>query len=246
MLQLNDSNMNKLVFFVIILCTNISLAIDSSFYETQDINDVDVYISEGTLVIFDVDSLIKSQNAYGSQEWLDQLKQKEIEKGANKFEASKRANIEWAKLQTEVTYELVDERIPNYIKKLQENKVPVIGYTSRRHTISNVTIKHLASNDFVFKDNVFNDMQFKFTNKYPVSFYKGVLFCYDMNDKGEVIKQFLEQAEGINRIIIIDDSKEDLDLINTTLTEMNKELILVKYSTHNSYNFDAQNLEISN
>jgi hypothetical protein len=136
---------------------------------------------------------------------------------------------------TQVESQLTDLFIPNLIQKLQDQKIPLLGFTAidtsvipgigfipiwRAKELKRLGINfHPITSSFPKENIEFTEFS-SFRGTFPL--YKdGILYSNVTASKGSVIKAFLNKIEKIpSRIIFIDDSLENLQSVELELQNL--------------------------
>lgn len=185
--------MQKTLIFLILFCFQLG-AEEAVIFESGDIEEIVPYVDEKSLLLLDLDNTVFcSATSLGSGAWFYDQLGKRIKEGFSRSEANLALYPEWVRLQQVVEMQLVDERFPALIAKLQKQSKGVLALTARHPIVAIPTLDQLASVGVDFSAHSFGER--RFAAKYPTVFYDGVIFSHDLNDKGEILGQFLEGTE---------------------------------------------------
>lgn len=213
------------------------------FSEIQTATNVD----EATLILLDIDNtLLSSAIDYGTIEHFFHLCKIVMEKDKLSAEAAKLANHEWwIRSQHLVPTKVIDEKSHAFIKEAKNNQATTIAFTARLPRMTEVTLQQLARHGFSF--DILSDFNFKKIYQADLEslttscnqslnskevyalFASGVVFCHDLNTKGEVFKDFFKafgmyrEAKGlpdINKVIFVDDGAYNFESMSQAVVDL--------------------------
>lgn len=229
------------------------------FSEIQTLTHID----ESTLVLLDIDNtLLSSTLDYGTVEHFSHLCKVEMEENKLSASAAKLANHErWIKSQHLVPTKIIDEKSPFFIKEVKSKKATIIAFTARLPRMVDVTLQQLTRHgfnfdtmpDFKFKEAYQIDLEASMAacnqavNHHEVQaiFASGIVFCHDLNAKGDVFKDFFKafstyrEISGlprVNKVIFVDDGAYNFESMSQAMVTLGLEF----YGFHFQYqnNFD--------
>lgn len=227
------------------------------FSEIQTFTNVD----ESTLVLLDIDNtLLSSAIDYGTVEHFFHLCKVEMEERELSADAAKLASHErWIKSQHLVPTKIIDEKVLTFIKEAKKSKATTIAFTARLPKMADITLQQLDRHGLSF--DIMSDFRFK--KRYQVDleasmapfnqsthnqevyalFTSGVVFCHDLNTKGDVFKDFFKafsvyrenkELSKVNKVIFVDDGAYNFEPMSQAMAGLG----LTFYGFHFQYQND--------
>jgi hypothetical protein len=217
-------------------------------------------VTPQTLILMAIDNTIMTSHNpnYGSIEYFEWLiKERMEEKNYPYKRAMRDVYYKWIDSQIVAKTKIIDTYLPQIIEQIKQNEGTLIAFTSRQPNIANITKKQLVWRNIkldllkglkftkTFDQQISPDREWCLKRiNYPkckdriniekakakATFYKGILFAHDYNEKGLVFKEFLpilnqhrnaQNLPEINKIIYIDSNNKHLDSMAKTLEELN-------------------------
>ncbi len=190
-----------------------------------------------TLVLFDIDDTITSPNS--KINWAkykparrELVKQAQTAKLPYPLKPDKFYSDLWRSADKS---SLIEPKIINFIKNLQDRKIPTIALTAlyAGPTYFEPYLPEWRLNDLkglgidfsktAFPDMVFHDIP-KDQDGNPTAFYHGLL-CSSNLPKGQILKVFLERLQQLlswrpNQIIFFDDLQDNIKSVSEAMREM--------------------------
>jgi len=178
----------------------------SEIKECCTLLEIEQYIDEKTLVVFDLDNtLIRPKQMLGSDEWFCFYFNKKIDEYGDRDRAEKAALSLWLAIHTVSSMQCIEPCTQSVIKKLQQKGIPLMVLTVRNSNAVNVSIRQLHSVHLDFSKTAPVEHPVNLHGIDCVRYEKGVLFVADHN-KGEALLQFLQQHSlQPEKIVFIDD-----------------------------------------
>ena len=172
-----------------------------------------------TLVLLDLDNTVfASQTCYGSVEFFIHLVRDEMARRNISLDAARQiVGPRWKRAQDYITTHLTHPNVPLFMDDVRASGGPLLALTARYPEVLPQTIGALEHHGVTF--DAFGDLVFEKTYVHldkhaPALLHKGVLFCHDLNSKGQVFEDFympfaqhrLEKGlPPIRRVILVDD-----------------------------------------
>jgi hypothetical protein len=185
----------------------------ASLQECATIAGVVPYITEDTLVVFDIDdTLLHTRQMFGSSVWFDTTFQRTATAEA------RQELIELSEAILTVTdVEPMEEITSQEVTKLQHMHVPVMAMTSRSGNIRTVTTRQLHSLGIDFLHSAPTSVLFSLQNVPGSTFSQGILFTSG-GHKGVALKEFLRQIQQFpKKIIYVNDRPAPLEEVASVL-----------------------------
>ena len=208
--------------------TKTSTVAKNSISEISNVGDVLPYLSEGALLVLDIDDTIITSSTYeGSISWIDYLTEKFVGEGFSQHDAFEKAVEIWQETQSTVSVQLIEEDI----HALFERANYVVGCTSRPVTMLSVTMEQLQTVGISFGHHDSFPIDTK-TADCSAYFSNGIIFG-DGGEKGELLFTFLHASEIYemsSRIIMIDDSLCHLEEVLASCRQHNVDYYGFRYS----------------
>lgn len=183
----------------------------AAVYKISTMTELEQFIDEDTLVIFDLDNTIfEAKGGYGHANWFYNQLAYGKSLGYDENEVIKKFYPHWVYSQRHAQVRAIEPITPALIKSLQKRKIPVIAATSRQTEVASVTLKQLSDIQVVFDPNILPD---DFIAKFhaPTLSKNGVIFCADYNNKGEVLHTYFKKHKlQAKKIVFIEDSYKNI------------------------------------
>lgn len=199
-------------------------------FTTESIRDILSYVSSDSLVLFDIDNtLIRSIDILGTEEWERFLFQKYLDKGLSEKEAQILANKFWRAIQPFIEVELVESAILEVLSFLRRQQIPYFGLTARSVGLEELTHSQLYKASLPMPFMHYDLPKWNHHIEVPCGFHEGILFCGD-NHKGSVFHHFFHHLPSKpNKIIFIDDKPHHVRQLAETAKELGKDYIGFHY-----------------
>lgn len=214
------------------ITTMVPALLHAEILELPSMTQLEQYVDEDTLVLFDLDhTLFEVTTAWGH-----------IAMFHHEIEAGKKAGIDpmttisriyppWVESQEVCSIRPVEAIIPSLIRKLQDRKIKTMGLTHRQIVVSLHALDQLASIDIDFERNTLYDRQLDISGFVaPARFLEGVLFVADYNEKGQVLKAFLDKVGYCpKKVVFVDDGMRNLISVEKALSPLGIPFIGLHY-----------------
>jgi len=206
------------------------------------------FVDQSTLVLFDIDhTLFRNKKILGRPSWLYQAMNQLKLSGVNKLERLQQLYPYWMRAQEVSEIEYIDE--PGLRKlwdHLEKHRILKLGLTARQPCASALTVKQLNSLNLSFSDMLDSKFRFSVSKPFPSLYQDGVIFAHDMNNKGEIFKQFyLENKERLNKIskiVFIDDTQDHVNSVGAVCRTLDLDYVGIRYSADDR----LKNIKLSN
>lgn len=182
----------------------------------HSMQEVEQYADQDVFVIFDLDHTIfeAKHYGYGHANWFYDRIEKGKKEGIDEKVTIYRIFPHWLISQKTTQVKPVEALTPALIKKLQKQKIPVMGLTSRQLPLAEISLRQLNSIDIHFDGELLPKETLSWFFKAPAMYKQGVIFCSEYNDKGEVLKAYLDKFNLTpKKILFIDDSRRNLESV---------------------------------
>lgn len=194
----------------------------SQIYTIKSMQEIEKYIDVDTLVLFDLDhTIFESENyGYGHANWFYD----EVEKG-KAIGKNEKAVIftlfpHWLVSQKEMQVKPVEKLTPDLIKKLQQKGFMVMGLTARQVPLVDLTLNQLKGIHVDFSYKKLPDVTLHGFQA-PTEMKDGVIFTSEYNNKGEILKAYLDK-QGVfpKKIVFVDDSRRHLETVTEIYSDI--------------------------
>lgn len=196
------------------------------------------YTPQSHIVLLDIDNTLFHPNQMiGSQEWFYFYLQRSFDRQGVNEEVKQYAIDLCAAINLVSVVHPVEKITPEVILSLQKQKVCMIGFTTRGHSMATATCRQLNSLGLNLEKTAPTQVQFSLTKVPEVYFQNGVLYTSGAN-KGKALLEFLSQLSfRPSQIIYINDKKEPLEEVESMLLKEISFLGL-RYSAADRYQGD--------
>jgi len=214
----------------------LSILLSASFlhaeiFESSDTRDILPYITQKTLVVFDLDDTVfHMPSMLGNDAWFQHHVQQELNKGGTYDEATQTVLTTYLLLQYLSELELIDENTAELIADLQKQETFVMALTSRNPALCEHTKKELQRLGIYFSITCpcNQDLDLGITHRARHS--EGIIFGAN-NQKGELLLQFFEIiGYWPEKIIFLNDKRSHLLQVSTKVEPLGIEFIGLRYS----------------
>ncbi|MEI6805940.1 MAG: DUF2608 domain-containing protein [Myxococcaceae bacterium] len=172
----------------------------SEIHEISTMSEIEKWIIPDTLLLFDLDNTIfESTDIISHANWYNDMSKKY----PNKITEILKRN--WAATQKS-DVKLIEKSTPELIKKLQDQGVRIMAFTSRNMVLLDATLRQIKS----------VGIDFSRTSPYEdsIHFHDGILFADNGYPKGEALRAYLKDIDfNPKRIILVDDLKKNLESV---------------------------------
>ena len=209
-------NIKKLV--LITLCVFFSSF--TKIFEIKNIKDIHNYHNgeHNILFVFDIDNTLAEATVdEGGSQWFDGALDYLSKEGFSPEQAYNKVIPIYVSLNKKNGIKLIEEETAQLITELQKT-YHVIALTARSRLIIPTTISQLKNLGIDFSKSPLAQKKVFFENfPYYATFKEGIIFCGD-NNKGKILKEFLQQTELTpSKIIFTDDKKKCLTNVEKSL-----------------------------
>lgn len=181
------------------------------------------YVDEKTLVLVDIDdTLLITKQMLGCDEWFQQ-RYKETQ-------SLEKALAEWEAVRHLTEMELVEAETDQVIKKLQTEKIQLMGFTTQGLALATRTVQQLLAEqiDLSITAPLQEDHYFQ-VGQHGILFRNGVLFTSGTH-KGKALFQFWEGASlSYPRIVFINDKASHLQEVEREAEARGIEFVGLRY-----------------
>ncbi|MDP1879486.1 MAG: DUF2608 domain-containing protein [Parachlamydiaceae bacterium] len=202
--------------------------------ESDSILSILDHVNEDTFVFSDLDNtLIESENHLGSAQWGDYLYDLYFDPNRPVEDADSLEAEKWCEVQPLINIRHVDPQTPELIRRLHENKIPLIGLTARRPEEIHFTLEQLNSLQITLSRHFFNNDYLDDASqpRKRIIFHHGVIYCTPINQKSYGLKLFLEKAKcNPKKIIFIDDKLSHVEDVALFAKEQGIDYVGIRFS----------------
>lgn len=191
--------------------------IDAKILEIKNISELTQYTKDkNSLIVFDIDNTVLEPNnetGYGSDQWFSALVKSKTDKGFSTLTAIEKVLPTYYKAHETMNVKPVEaDSTLEIIKKLQQQKIPVMALTARSLPMINTTIRQFKEMNLDLSPTSPSKQMIIFKKcEFPAKYKNGILFVGN-NNKGELLKTYLSTINfKPSKIIIIDDKRKHLE-----------------------------------
>jgi len=235
--------MKKLITLQLLMIFLIPVTSMTKVIESNTVEIVNSYATEGTLVIWDIDNTIgrpEKNMIVGSDEWFVYMVDEKIQEGYDYISAVYAVLPLCYYAQFNIWLQLTEPIIPHLIDSLTARNIPTMALTSRSlylaertseqmtHLNINLWLPHVNKNDFIVPMPL------------PCLYKNNIIFTGN-NDKGDTLLCFLDTiGYHPKKIIFIDDKLKNIHSVETALMRRQIPFIGIRYSgcDEQVHNFD--------
>lgn len=210
------------------------------------LNQIAPYLSpyKKTLIVFDIDNtLYHLATDLGSDQWFCHEVQKHIKNGLTTQEAVNAILPLYIHIHHNRELIPTEPELLQTFQTLTSKASHIICLTARSSPLAQRTLQQLKDCKN-FLSSAFPDYPLT-TLRYPAYFKEGIIFS-GSNNKGEVLREWLQTMAYIpERIIAIDDKQSHLEAIQHALSSIDCEYIALRYAgcDQRVNNFNAEQTE---
>lgn len=193
--------------------------------EIKQMKEILPEIEDQTLVAFDLDNtLVEAKQMLGGDAWfeylLHQFTAENMAKGMDQKEATlaaiPKASAGWQPYQQVTEVNVVESGTPDLIRALQRQGRVTMGLTARPLELERASLRQLRTVgvDF-FQGGKLPAVMKGFSDNRNVAWHHGVLFVGPGQDKGTILKRFLEKNNVAHKkIVFVDDKQRNVDAVD--------------------------------
>lgn len=209
----NGETMNHLILSCLVLCSIISLRLESLVIETHRVEDILPFIDNETWLLVDLDNcFFQASQALGHANWFYDEVEKRIRNGMSKEEAIGDAYPDWIRTQRICKVKPLDDKFIPILKELQQKGVVIMGLTHRQPIVADSTIGQIHSLNFDFVTTAPSKESFQVIKRTPTLYFEGVLFVGDYNKKIDIFQHFLVLLDKRpKKVVFLDDKRKNVD-----------------------------------
>lgn len=214
------------LFFTLCL----AITAQAEVIETNKYEDVLKYITADTLFITDIDNtVIRPIQTLGSDQWVGATVTRLRKAGLQEEDALHIAVGLFSLVQQQTKVVAIEPGIPKILKQVSAKGVRTMGLTARNLGLQPATAAQLKSIGATLT-GIKGKPNLKFENE-KVGYISGVLFAGAHNDKGVILKRFLElnPMPNVKRIVFIDDKAHHTSEIDKAFAGSKYEVKAIRY-----------------
>lgn len=191
---------------------------------------------EETLVVTDLDNtVLQPKQMIGSDQWGEYMNHKLQNRGFTKEESTQMAVAMFASVQMATPlnlFETVEKETSNILKLLKRKKYTVIGLTARPQYLATQTVEVLNFLKINFDDN--KTSRLNHVNWAGIRYQDGVFFVGAFNNKGQILKQILDQLSTTaklkyKRVLFIDDKSHHVKSVDQFISSQDVKVYSLRY-----------------
>lgn len=199
--------------------------------ETQDIADLLRYVDRNTVLVMDIDNTILTSGQYfGTTRWGWSHVSRLEKAGLSRAEAMSQTHGLFHRIWQISQPRVVDDRIPQLIRRFQELGVRVIGLSNRDPSLAYVTSDQLACLGIDLTRASLDEEDFKVFANTETHYVEGCIFVGDMGDKGAALDAFLKMSLQLpEKVVYVDDRMRNVNKVGAALRNLNLDYVGVWY-----------------
>lgn len=185
----------------------------SVIYTIHSMQEVEKFVDKDTLVLFDLDhTVFEGKNySYGHANWFYDQVDKGKAQGIDEKTTIFKIFPHWLHSQKSAAVKPVEPLTPALIKKLQTEGIVTLGLTSRQVPLVDITLNQLASIGIDFNSSFLPSDTISLKFSAPTLMKGGTIFCSEYNDKGTVLRAYLNKIKIVpQKIVFVDDSMRNI------------------------------------
>lgn len=198
--------------------------------EIHRIKEVAQYIcNKHTLIVFDIDNtLLMPHTDLGSDQWFTHLMQQRMSSGMDRKTALLHVLPLYFHVHLNIDLTPTEPSISDELAALAKQCDHIICLTARSQELVQRTIDQLTHHNIQF--TIPGTANSKLSLDHPCSYDNGILFC-SANDKGAVLRTFLQHIGYTpEAIIFVDDKESCINSVERAAHHMNIPFIGLRYA----------------
>lgn len=207
--------------------------------ESRKISDVFKYVSDGTLVAFDVDNtLITPISGMGGAIWFKHNVDRLIGRGVDPIIANDRVYAAFVDIQSFISVRPVETQTVEVVSKLHKLGIKTVGLTARGVSLKDRTVEQLRSVGISLCANTVYDKLVVLDEK--AVFDSGVISVNHgkFPGKGRRLLAFLEKIKyNPKKIVFVDDDVSFIEDVSLVLKENKVPFTCIRYGVMDELNF---------
>lgn len=233
-------------FLSICICFQICIlsTIHAKIFEVTHIKEVERFITQDSLVIFDIDdTLMVPKHMLGSDTWFQNQFSQNLLIYPSVQEALENTLSLWESIRHVSDMELVEKNTSFFIRNLQKKRYTIMGLTTQGIALATRTIQQLENFGIDLNHtSPFKKDYYIFNADHGVLYRKGILFTSGQK-KGF---SFMRFCKGIDycpsRIIFLNDKLSHIKDLQFEVEKYNIEFVGLRYTYSDSRkkNFDPE------
>jgi hypothetical protein len=190
--------------------------------ETRDITDLLRYVNQNTVLVFDIDNtILTSGQFFGTTKWGWNNVSRLEKAGRTHEEAMSETHALFHRIWRQSEPRLVDDRIPQLIRRFQDLGVKVIGLSNRDPSLAYVTADQLAQLGIDLTRTSLDGDDFRVFSETETLYVEGCIFVGDMGDKGKALDAFLRMVLQLpDSVVYVDDRRQNVDKVGAALRSL--------------------------
>lgn len=199
--------------------------------ETHDITDLLRYVDRNTVLVVDIDNtILTSGQDLGTTKWGWNHVSRMEKMGYTHDEAMALTHAVFHQVWRLSEPRLVDERIPDVIRRFQKQGIKVLGLSNRDPSLAYVTSDQLCRLNIDLTRSSLDSDDFKVFAATETHYVEGILFVGDMGDKGKALNAFLRMVlQRPDKVVFVDDRMRNVSNVGAALRDLNIEYVGVWY-----------------
>ena len=204
----------------------------AQIHETSYFKEVIDHLSEGDLLLLDIDdTLLITKQMLGCDEWFQYKYKQYKQEGLSPEEALKKALNQWIAIRKLTDMELVEPQTDDHIQDLQEKGFQVMGLTTQSHMLSERTNEHLKQVSIHLQKTAPSQKDHYFVQEGRGVLYRhGILFTAGTH-KGQALIDLLEILElRPKKIVFINDKESHLKEVEVLVEQYGIPFVGLRYA----------------
>lgn len=221
----------------------------SQVQDIDKISEVNKYIDNKTMVLFDIDNtILTADQSLGSDQWFDYYVKTKVEQGNDKLAAVHATLDKWMYIHQYTKVKPIENNTVEVINYAQAKTPYVYVLTARSGSTYTMSSNELSSLGLSF--DKMNHVDFKIPqlqlHETDEAVYKNGLILAGLTGKGRTLKEFIKKSgidiKNLSKVIFIDDKKHNVDDVARAADELGVNFLGLRYAAadHDVKNFSSE------
>ncbi len=205
-------------------------------------------LESASLVVFDIDNtLARPAQTLGSDQWYGSRVEVWKKQGLSRDEVIEKSIAEWVEVQKKTKVQITEQAVAVILQNLKRRGIPAMALTARPIELAEVSAQQLSSIGISFATGNPYGQELQLGSENPALYRNGILFVGPKNNKGEILRTFLEKIrKDVKNLVFFDDKKHHVDSLETVFTGISINYLGFRYAFLDKWvaSFDAKLSEV--